>query len=581
MERGVSTDGAGRGVGMRVLLVDDRLDVDWFQQAALGRFDFTVCLFWAAPETRAQMAKRTQGAVYGIYDVVGTVEQWEKGAVEIVEVVCASGPSYGGLKWRNYLDERLYGQALGLELMRRALGLIQEQAEARGEGEIAIEYVLQRDLATHLQVLRETGKDKARVKNIAPPTLTGDLEARPLLLRRLYRRWRVMRVTGGGRTQARELLAQMDSRYLWRVRGKRLRGVTPKTEAGRIGFFSSYANNSGTLAKYQQTMGSDAGAVDWVLLTDSAGRGASEVTGNKFWLWDFADGRGMPVEVQDAPTVEAESDAGRRALLERWLPGLGVWHDWVGSELPTLVQVTRFWEAYLERARPRYVVMANQWSVEGWLMLVARAHGVRVVQLMHGALGGEFYTQRPIKSDEMVVWGEFARSLFADADRDKIMARDLIDFFPKVTRSKRTPKNFTFFSWPLLQIPFYNASELWGGILDVLHEMAEAGYAVTLRLHPMENAATVVDLWTKRFGAMPPQVRVSQSEPLADVLMDTDVALMFRSTVFMDCLVNEIPVVMPGWIDFGWNEPLRGVPNVYLVSGWGELKEKTREAMNL
>ena len=45
----------------------------------------------------------------------------------------------------------------------------------------------------------------------------------------------------------------------------------------------------------------------------------------------------------------------------------------------------------------------------------------------------------------------------------------------------------------------------------------------------------------------------------------------------LHCLVNRIPVIMPGWIDFGWNQALKDVPGIYLAPGSPELEERVKE----
>ena len=49
---------------------------------------------------------------------------------------------------------------------------------------------------------------------------------------------------------------------------------------------------------------------------------------------------------------------------------------------------------------------------------------------------------------------------------------------------------------------------------------------------------------------------------------------MYRSTVMLDCLAQEIPVVMPGWIDYGWNADLTKIPGLYLAEDFSDLEEK-------
>jgi hypothetical protein len=56
---------------------------------------------------------------------------------------------------------------------------------------------------------------------------------------------------------------------------------------------------------------------------------------------------------------------------------------------------------------------------------------------------------------------------------------------------------------------------------------------------------------------------------------------MFRSTVMLDCLANKIPVVMPGWIDFGWNHALKGLTNISLAADFSDVEQRLKEWLSI
>jgi hypothetical protein len=51
-------------------------------------------------------------------------------------------------------------------------------------------------------------------------------------------------------------------------------------------------------------------------------------------------------------------------------------------------------------------------------------------------------------------------------------------------------------------------------------------------------------------------------------------ALMYRSTVMLNCLANGIPMVMPGWIDYGWNDDLGELTNCYVAQDFRDLEAR-------
>ena len=48
-----------------------------------------------------------------------------------------------------------------------------------------------------------------------------------------------------------------------------------------------------------------------------------------------------------------------------------------------------------------------------------------------------------------------------------------------------------------------------------------------------------IERWRRRCGSLPPHLRLSQLEPLRKVLSETDIAVMFRSTVMLDCFASD------------------------------------------
>ena len=101
---------------------------------------------------------------------------------------------------------------------------------------------------------------------------------------------------------------------------------------------------------------------------------------------------------------------------------------------------------------------------------------------------------------------------------------------------------------------------------------------IVVRCHPLENPADFVQRWLCRYGRMPSGLRISKGDSLDKLLSRTDVALMFRSTVMIDCVANKIPVIMPGWIDFGFSrDKLLDIPCVYFADDFIDLENRIHE----
>jgi hypothetical protein len=263
-------------------------------------------------------------------------------------------------------------------------------------------------------------------------------------------------------------------------------------------------------------------------------------------------------------------------VLKTYLSNSGTLRNWTNGQLNSLVNLTHCWENYLKEVKPRLIVMANQWGIEGWFSQIAKKRRIPVLQVMHGVLGGHFYTKTSVNSDAMVTPGEFWRDLWPSDQRAKILVYNPENSFPLTDKRLNSDKRrLTFFSWPLRTSDFYNLSEFNDRFIKLFHKLLIQGNTeVRVRAHPLENPDDFIKHWGKYYGPLPKGVHVGKYEPLTDILAQTDVALMFRSTVMLNCLINRIPVIIPGWVNMGWDQRLLNTQGLYLAPDFEELENR-------
>jgi hypothetical protein len=107
-----------------------------------------------------------------------------------------------------------------------------------------------------------------------------------------------------------------------------------------------------------------------------------------------------------------------------------------------------------------------------------------------------------------------------------------------------------------------NAGTLWNPevtrreVSIFVKHLLDRGYKVLMRVHPGDQMA----FWRRSLagviGSLPAEIRFSKGGPLGAVLRETDLAVMFFSTVFLNCLSSGIPVIGLGWYPHIWREPL-------------------------
>ncbi len=552
----------------RILLFDRSLD-----PAATGAFRHSsyqavICLFWAAPSTRKALSAAAGAPCYGIREIVGSEMEWDKAAYELAVRFVQEGPRYRDLACRTYLAESLYREVHGLQLLLMTVSFMERLRATWSAEKVEVEAAMDKTalsllsyvLYSHPAVVLNAPKEREEGGSSGP----GEKS----LPARLVERLKESLLTGGWKMQSREMIEWADKTCALR---SLLGGMlTPPAVRGKgVTFFSSYANNSRILSFYTALMPSP---VSWIVTTYSA---LSEVPAGQDvnWVWRF---HGPAEKTQDIGRDGGLSPFGEDAkVLEKWLEKSSVWRDWMEVESSLLANLTRCWEAYLEGTKPCLVVMANQWGIEGWFTGIAQRHGIPVLQIMHGVLGGYLYTRTPVISDGFVVCGEFWRNLWPEEQRNKIAVFNPAGHIAGVEKKRSEMRRLTFFSWPLHLAGFYNPSEIMEGLIRIFHRLIEEGLCeITVRAHPLENPSHFTDRWKTLYGALPAGLHVGKHEPLDSILEKTDVALMFRSTVMLNCMMCGIPVVMPGWIDYGWNAALNETDCIYLADDFDDLEER-------
>ena len=513
-----------------VLVVDDSRDPLTLGEEELLGVEHVVLVSWSSPGTRAELERRGVSC-HGLEEVAGSPLEWEAAALDLVQQVVSAGEGVHGVPWRGVIEEALYREAVDFETLRRGLGHARQLA---GHEELRFCLAPTREAWLGL----------------------GGAPERPPLVRRLTRRLRGARLVGDLRRQLPLLLTQLDARLRFRLAwGRRL--PVPRVAPGGVTLFSTYANNTRLLAAFAERLPEP---VHWLVTHPRRDTAAAE--GHP--LWRFAPPEAVSAhDHSDAPDL--------KGMAPRWLEHCSIWQQYWRRHGPEAVACrVACWEHYLDTVHPRLVVVANQHSLEGLFLALARRRGIPVLQLLHGVVGGELYTGE-VRSDVLVVWGELWRRLWPEAVRDQV---HVVAPPPGVVERRRRSSmqpvercRITLFSWPFTEMALYPAAELWRVLVDLLDgALARGDCEVLVRAHPIENLDDLAAFWRQRRGALPAGLQFDRGTPLGDVIEHTDIALMFRSTVMLDCLASGVPVLIPGWIDFHWRHQLEGVEGLCLAT---------------
>jgi hypothetical protein len=553
---------------MKILLLDDAYDLTKLTPQGLGDYAAIICLFWLAPSTKDILKKSRDIPAFSLQELISSEMAWGRQAYELARQVFDRGPRYAGLALRSYLAEPLTRESYFPFLITKVLEFCERLRITQGTDIIDLVGFLKE---SHIPPFSRQLSSNPRIRFKA-----GSLDQEPdpgsksNLISRLLPRLREGLATGNWHSQMTDLLEWLDKTCHYRcLLGSKLKKST--LSKGEITFFSSYQNNSRILSFFGDLMPL---SVTWLLANYSALRGITAAPNNIFWAWQFFKKSSPQPREAEAFDLGLE----KSSSATHYLYNTDSWKDWLRVENRLLLNLTRSWESYLDEAKPRLIVMASQWGIEGWFTHLARCRGIPVLQIMHGILGGYFHTQTPIISDAMIVPGEFWKNLWPEDQQSKIFAFNPPGHFPPIARPfNDSPRTITFFSWPLAMVPYYNFYEITDGFIRIFHNLLiRKDISLIVRAHPLENPADFIERWNILYGPLPARINIVKDEPLEVTLAKTDLAVMYCSTVMLNCLANGIPLVIPGWIDYGWNEELRKLSSCYLANDFRDLEERLR-----
>lgn len=524
----------------RVLVLAESDDCSRVELLPLREFDAVVLAFWASPEFVARVEQHGGNVCWRLNDFVPSYLPLIERAYRLAHAVAASAPSYREVNalqaWENVIAnallvplvmtelgkglwERVGGETEVVFLTRNDTQRAFEALQRNGAGEFTTSVLEEREtykqhdaggrFVTWLKLVSEARRDGDWANVVAVPIETLDAQYR------LRTRWRT-----------------------------RLRG-THKARHNDVLFYSSYVNYARVLAKHGAARNI---APQWVVNNHSARKGLPrEVEAAN--LWEFGEPRTAAHQVILQHTAEAVAQAAEEAEglpLRAALAASGEVRETLTRVVSLLLAEIDLMHACLQEIQPQEVWVANQWGGEGCVLQVAHAHGIRVTQVQHGFLE-IYYACAPIYTERFLVWDEFWQGVVSSEGRGRVEVFNP-NPIPAAKRSQSpAAKALTFFSTPPQVVLWWNPSVVAWEVVTMLDSLMARGNEVILRAHPMDELERYAQVWMEKDGKLPSGLELNKGTPLEPLLERTGNAVMFFSTVLMDCAAHGIPVFGIGW----------------------------------
>lgn len=525
--------------------------------------------FWLAEDSPSDSLKRAK-AVH-LNQIAERYPFWVKKAYALAHALAANSPPYRGIQpllaWEGYLADAL--------LLHLIIGDFHQHLLDRcGTGR---EVVFLAGGETEKSFSMINAWRGSPFKISCPG---GAREEGPAAGWR--RRWRACRdLVGDARRErhweraAWRLLENLDQRYTIR---SAFRPAVQVPKGGRW-FYSSYTNFTKILKCHLDGL---SGETAWVVNQYSPRQGLPP-DARWHYLWQFG-GRASSQEKRQflhvfqgyLRTVPREVEG---FPLRVFLAGSGAVQYLFQRLLPFSLAEADLMEAFLDRSAAHEIWVADQWGSEGQLISLAGQKGIPVTQVQHGILH-RWFAAAPVYADKFLVWGRFWQEVLGEPAKTKI---EIFNPGLKALPSRRNGdhsgrKTVTFLTSPPHLGLLWNVEAMLDEIAALAQDLLQEGYAVLIRVHPSDRPEFWRQCLEEKRGFLPGQIRFSGEEPLEWVLQETDVAVMFFSTVFLNCLASGIPVIGLGWYPHIWQSHLRKAGIIRMARSMGEALKLVKSA---
>jgi len=234
--------------------------------------------------------------------------------------------------------------------------------------------------------------------------------------------------------------------------------------------------------------------------------------------------------------------------------------------------LSSLFENWIKQTKPNSIVVGNP-VFECYALYKAREHNVPTILLQHGILGGCYkYYDHPV--DWYIMRGQFWRESLSPISRK----RTVVINPPSQTESKnisRLKKSIIFITSPLAVRYMPIDIDLDSILVTVLQAFETTTTELIIRVHPTER---IVDYQNKVEKIIPSEstkkqhIIYSQGGNFDELLKRATAVVMFTSTIFLDCIKHNIPVISFDWCDFWYKERVKQYHIYHFVKDLTELK---------
>lgn len=246
--------------------------------------------------------------------------------------------------------------------------------------------------------------------------------------------------------------------------------------------------------------------------------------------------------------------------------------NWMQTFLSKLLPKGLFFSALLDHwcqaVCPRALIVGNPvW--EGYALHITRQKRIPTLLLQHGVLG-DFYQFCNYPVDHVIVRGEFWYQFLAPSTATHSIILNPPRAIKKVT--KNTEKScIVFCTFCLCDRDI---------LKTVLEAVANAQGTLVIRVHPLERIVdyqNIVNQLSIKLSS-PIEVQYSQGPGLSELLEQAAGVILSASTIFLDCLYYQTPIISFDWHHFPYKKQIKPYGVFHFAKSLSDLSHLIQQA---
>lgn len=236
-------------------------------------------------------------------------------------------------------------------------------------------------------------------------------------------------------------------------------------------------------------------------------------------------------------------------------------------------------EHWIRTTTPRALIVGNP-VFENYALYTARHYKIPTILLQHGVVSDYFlHSDHPV--DVYIMRGMFFyERLSTDSQKRAVILNPTKNLIPIAHQAHK--KSIIFITAPSDQVPSAIEIDIESILVELIKTIAELPANLVIRVHPREKIINYKNKINKMMRSMTstPKIIYSQGGDLDELLSGAAAVVMFASTLFLDCIKHQVPIISFNWHHFSFKHKLKSFPIFHFAEDLSNLRYLITQAIH-